>query len=287
MKKTILILLILVLIFSGCSKREAGTQGPVSLENTPEPALSPSAGTAAAATPDITAEPALTDGQTPGSGETPQVSPTQVSDPPASPTPVSTVESQYLEIIGLYEAQKAVNPDTIGWLRLPNTKIDYPVMLCDNNEYYLTHDADKLASDNGVPFMDFRNADSDRHQLIIWGKNMKNGTMFHDLMEYKTERFFNENRIFEFLYKGELTKWEIFMAGVWDKNKINPIQSHFTDGDFFAEFENEMIEFMKDTDTGFVDESVRIVPDDRVLVLCTASYEFDGAYMSVWARRIN
>lgn len=199
-----------------------------------------------------------------------------------------------------YEAIKAVNADAIGWLTLPNTRIDYPVMLCDDNEYYLNHSAEskkeldefgnvmiKPTTRGGTPFMDYRNANPEQQRrLIIYGVSMRNGTMFYDLMNYKSETFFEKNRIFSFIYKGEETRWEIYMAGVWDSGKVYFHYTHFSSDEQFADFENEIIAYMAEADIVNLDESFTIQPGDQVLMLNTVSYEFDGAYMSVWARRI-
>lgn len=199
-----------------------------------------------------------------------------------------------------YEAIKAVNADTIGWLTLPNTRIDYPVMLCDDNEYYINHSAEskkeldesgnvmiKPTTRGGTPFMDYRNANPEQQrQLIIYGVSMRDGTMFYDLINYKDEVFFQKNRIFSFVYKGEETRWEIYMAGVWDSEKLYFHHTRFPSDEQFADFENEVIASMPKADIVSMDRSFAIQPGDQVLMLSTVSYEFDGAYMSVWARRI-
>lgn len=109
-------------------------------------------------------------------------------------------------VIGKYVGLYKKNSDIIGWLTIDGTKIDYPVMQTqDDPEFYLRRNFNKEHSTGGVPFMD---ATSDifvpTSNFVIYGHNMKNGTMFHDLLKYKDESFFKEHKTFKFdtIYKG-------------------------------------------------------------------------------------
>ncbi|MCE5236784.1 MAG: class B sortase, partial [Eubacteriales bacterium] len=94
-----------------------------------------------------------------------------------------------------YDEAKAKNPDVIGWITVGDTVIDYPVVRGTDNSYYLGHDVEKKKSKYGAIFMDFRNAESyQQRHIIIYGHNMKNGTMFHDLMNFKQKDFFDAHR---------------------------------------------------------------------------------------------
>ena len=81
------------------------------------------------------------------------------------------------------------NPDCIGWLFIADTKIDYPVMHTpDEPEKYLHRNFDCEDSSSGVPFLQ-GNETLDSDNLIIYGHNMKNGTMFRDLLQYRNKSF--------------------------------------------------------------------------------------------------
>ena len=88
------------------------------------------------------------------------------------------------------------NSDCIGWICIPNTNINYPVMHTPNEpQKYLRLNFDKKYSSSGVPFLDYRcNKETN---LIIYGHNMKNGTMFSDLKKYLDNSFLNANKIIE------------------------------------------------------------------------------------------
>lgn len=85
----------------------------------------------------------------------------------------------------------AINQDIIGWIEIPNTNINYPI-LKDKNLYYLNHNFERQANNNGSIFI--RNEDLfENQEITIYGHNMKNGTMFSELGEYIEEDFFENN----------------------------------------------------------------------------------------------
>ena len=84
----------------------------------------------------------------------------------------------------------AKNSDLVGWVSIPGTRIDYPVMQTkDSPDFYLKHAFDKSYSSYGVPYL-AENCDvgiSDN--LVLYGHHMNNGTMFSDLCKYASEDF--------------------------------------------------------------------------------------------------
>lgn len=100
------------------------------------------------------------------------------------------------------------NIDCIGWIFIPNTNINYPVMHTPNEpQKYLRLNFDKRYSSSGVPFLDYRC--SEDTNLIIYGHNMKNGTMFSDLKKYLDSSFLNANKIIEFETTDGVSYFEI------------------------------------------------------------------------------
>ena len=88
-----------------------------------------------------------------------------------------------------------LNPDFLGWVKVPGTEIDYPYVRSQDNQEYLKQDFYRQPSKAGTLFMDYRNLSnvSDDH-VLIYGHNMKNGTMFHDLVKYHDKEFYKENQ---------------------------------------------------------------------------------------------
>lgn len=95
-----------------------------------------------------------------------------------------------------FEALRAVNPDICGWVYIPDTEINYPLVQGSDNDYYLTHTAMKQENYAGAVFLDYRNANdfSDDHTLV-YAHNVKHGTMFAQLEYFMEEAFFQSHPI--------------------------------------------------------------------------------------------
>lgn len=107
------------------------------------------------------------------------------------------------------------NNDFIGWLTIPGTQLDYPVMQADNNDYYLTHDFDREKSEIGIPFLDMRNNwENADDNLIIYGHNLKNGNMFGSLKNYLNKDYYEKHPIIQFDTLYEKAKYEIIVVGL-------------------------------------------------------------------------
>ncbi|MDO4833547.1 MAG: class B sortase [Bacillota bacterium] len=142
----------------------------------------------------------------------------------------------------------ALNRDTIAWVSIEDTKIDYPVMQTkDDPEYYLRRDFNREYSESGTPFMDAgsRVGDEPTWNWFIYGHNMKFGTMFHDLLEYDSRDFWEEHRTLELqiitgLKEGkpviERGEYEIFAAA---RSKIREKDSGAFKYYGYARFDDE------------------------------------------------
>ena len=111
----------------------------------------------------------------------------------------------------------AMNEDFVGWLCIPETDINYPVMHTpDDPEKYLRRNFQGEYSESGVPFLDSRCVlDSDN--LIIYGHNMMNGTMFAGLQGYVQEDFCKAHPIVEFQTADGCAEYRVF-AAAWIKS---------------------------------------------------------------------
>lgn len=89
------------------------------------------------------------------------------------------------------------NYETVAWINIPGTDIDYPVVQHSDNDYYLYHSFDKSYNGAGWVFMDYRNKyDFSEKNTIIYGHNMLNGTMFGTIKNTQRDNYMNE-------YKGK------------------------------------------------------------------------------------
>ena len=95
-----------------------------------------------------------------------------------------------------FKALKKMNPDIVAWIRIPDTSIDYPVVQGNDDSYYLTHTFKKTEHVAGAIFLDSdNNADFSDDKNIIYGHNMKDGSMFRGLRNFLDDEFLKEHHI--------------------------------------------------------------------------------------------
>ena len=109
-----------------------------------------------------------------------------------------------------FEALQQINSDIVAWLRIPGV-LDYPVVQGTDNSYYLHHTFRKEYNIAGSIFLDARNtADFSDSKNIIYGHNMRNGSMFHVLRNFQDLDFYQANReIWLYLPDGSVQVYEI------------------------------------------------------------------------------
>ena len=207
-----------------------------------------------------------------------QVSPTPTpapsSTPPPTPTPVPYVISDQLAEV------RAKNPDAVGWLTIPGTRIDDPVVCGTDNDFYLKHDYLGNKDIAGAIYQDFRNAGSfsDRHS-ILYGHNMKDGTMFHNLRYFKEEDFTRENNRIILETLDGMTEWQVFASYVMTTD-FYVIQTIFSGDAEYQKFIDTLIE-KSDFDYG-----IDVTAEQQILTLLTCSYEVDNARFVVHAVKV-
>ncbi len=109
---------------------------------------------------------------------------------------------------------KTQYPNAIGWLYSPKTPIHYPVMQTQNNDYYIDHLANGKVNSAGSIFMDCRNdASLGGFSHILYGHNMKNGTMFGTILDYRKEGYFSDHPYLFYFTDSEIYRLEVF-AGI-------------------------------------------------------------------------
>lgn len=120
----------------------------------------------------------------------------EIKDTAPTPTiePTEANSSTLIQYQKLYE----MNNDLIGWIKINNTNINYPVMFTPNNEnYYLSHNFYKNYSYSGTPFVS-KNYNQNNNNIIIYGHNVNNKTLFSELINYQSESYFKKHPIINF-----------------------------------------------------------------------------------------
>lgn len=174
------------------------------------------------------------------------------------------------------------NEDTVGWIRIEGTSIDYPVVQAEDNDYYLHHSFDRKKNSAGAIFMDDNNDPIDRSRwrnIILYGHHMRDGMMFKGLAKYLDRSFFDGHRVIRFDLLNEEIEWEIFAVYVTDVS-FDYIRSSFADDREYRLFQDAILA-KSEYDTG-----VKLKSEDEILTLSTCDYTFDNARLVVHARRI-
>ena len=115
-----------------------------------------------------------------------------------------------------FDSLLSINSDTIGWLKVSGTQINYPIVQTDNNSFYLTHSFDKSYNKAGWCFADYRNKNLKNSELgkntIIYGHNRMNSSMFGTLKNVleKNWQTNKQNKYINFSTLGESLVWEVF-----------------------------------------------------------------------------
>lgn len=184
----------------------------------------------------------------------------------------SIESSELIAIKAKMNALKIQNKDTIGWITINNTVIDYPVVLYKDNDYYLTHSFDHTYSIAGTLFADYRNGPvfEDNYNTIIYGHNLISGKMFSDLDKFFTKSFFESNKNIYIYTVDGIYVYEVFNV-VKISTTVNYIRTYFETPNDFIEFAYAMkAQSVYNTDTQFN-------ANDRLLTLSTCTNSHNSA----------
>lgn len=187
-----------------------------------------------------------------------------------------------------FAALREQNSDFIGWISIEDTPLDFPVMYApDNKDFYLRHDFNKEYSVYGVPYLDEKTtlgANDQSENLIVYGHNMKTGTIFGCLTGYKEADYYQEHPYIEFDTVYGDAQYEVFAAFA-----IDVVQ----DTSFVY---NQYVDMDEETYNTFVDEvlsrsnvdtGIRPSYGEQLLTLSTCEYSSDNGRFVVVARRVN
>lgn len=167
------------------------------------------------------------------------------------------------------------NSDTIGWIKVLGTDINYPVVQTNNNDFYLTHSFDKSYNKAGWIFADYINKNLKNNELdkntIIYGHNRQNNSMFGTLSNvFKEEWLSNkENHYINFSTLNNNMVWEVFSTYTIEKEEYY-IQSNFSSDEEYISFLNTI----KNRSTYKYD--VNISKEDKILTLSTCTNVGEG-----------
>lgn len=193
---------------------------------------------------------------------------------------IENQEERKIDINKLYEENK----DIVGWLKIDNTTINYPIMQNINDpNYYLHRDFYKNYSSYGTPYMAKQcNLNSDN--IVIYGHHMKNNKMFGELEKYKSKDFYNNHKIITFTTLEKEYSYEIFAVfktTVYTKNTFRYYENiNFENKKMYDDFINIC------KDKSLYQTGIKIKDKEKLITLSTCEYSNKNSRLVIVARKI-
>ncbi len=165
---------------------------------------------------------------------------------------------------------QAVNEEIYAWISIPNANVNYPILQSKSEKsYYLTHNVNKKKSSYGAIYTQYYNkTDFSDYNTIIYGHNMKNGTMFGSLKRFRDKTFFDENQYIEIYMPGRILKYRIFSAYTFDDRHI--LMSFNFDDESDRKLYLETIYGFKNVRNHFR-EDMTVTTEDKIITLSTCT----------------
>ena len=162
------------------------------------------------------------------------------------------------------------NPDTVGWIEVKGTNINYPIVQTTDNSYYLTHAFDKTKNEAGWVFMDYRNdAVNFNQNTILYAHSRLTGSMFGSLKNILESSWYTNknNHIIRLSTPTENTMWQVFSVYTIPKESYY-ITPNFNSNEAYQEFLNTM------KSRSEVEFSAEVNTNDKILTLSTCKDNF-------------
>ncbi len=193
-----------------------------------------------------------------------------------------------LVVLEKYKKLFSQNKSLIGWIKIADTNIDYPVMQTINNEYYLNHNYNQEYDKNGSIFLD-KDCDitNPGANMIIYGHHMSSGKMFGKLDLYSNKSYYEEHPLIQFdtIYEeGTYRVMYVFRSRIYNEDEIVFKYYQFFDASTPEEFDSNMNAM---AELSLYDTGVTATYGDKLITLSTCDYsEQDGRFVVV-AKKIN
>ena len=191
------------------------------------------------------------------------------------------------DILPEYKKIHQKNQKLIGWVKIDDTIIDYPVMQTVNNEYYLDHNFNQEEDRNGCIFMDYQcDVIKGCDNMILYGHHMKSGKMFGTLNKYSEESYYEEHPIIQFdtIYeKGKYQVMYVFRSKVYSEEDVTFKYYQFINAASEMEFNSYLNEMAA---LSLYDTGVVASYGDKLLTLSTCDYQEKKGRFVVVAKKI-
>lgn len=183
---------------------------------------------------------------------------------------VPQLEEGEVEVPIDFESLTAQYPDVYAWITVPGTQIDYPILRHpSDNSYYLNHTIDGRQRVEGAIFTEnYNSKDFSDPNTLIYGHNMKNGSMFKGLHKYRDKQFFSENSEVIIYQEGRILTYKIFAAYVYDSRHIL-LSFDFNDENVYRSYLNSIL--TKRDMSSNIDTTIEVTPEDKIITLSTCT----------------
>ncbi len=182
------------------------------------------------------------------------------------------------------------NEDTMGWINIPGTEVDNPVVLHTDNEFYLNHNFLKEKSRYGTLFFDSQSSISSigvSQNLVVYGHEMKDGSMFGSLKRYKNISFYKENPIIKLKTLYTDAKYKIFAVFLAEAEPetVGDYTFDYRSCDFATQ--DDFLYWINEVkNRSIITTGIDVKSGDQILTLSTCSGEFENARLVIMARRV-
>ena len=188
-----------------------------------------------------------------------------------------------------YDALYQINQQLCGWIKIPETGIDYPVVHPEDNSYYLNHTFYGSYNRSGTPYLDYRCRSANGElstNTIIYGHNLKSGRMFHDVVLYKDVSYYKEHPVVTFNTVYGDYSWKII--GMFFTNADMSLEDAFPYHMFIEkESDEQFYEVLNEAmQCSFFTTGVDVNADDKLLMLSTCDNAFENSRLVLLARQV-
>ena len=184
------------------------------------------------------------------------------------------------------ELQKE-NEDVKAWIKINDTNINYPVVQANDNDYYLYRNYKKENSNYGSIFIDSNsNIENSNSNIIMYGHNMKDGSMFKDLLKYADEEYYNNHKYIEFVTNTSSSTYEIiavFKSRIFYKNEKNVFRYYQCTNLNNEQDYNYYVNNCKEL--SLYDTGVNAEYGEQIITLITCEYSSENGRMVVVAKK--
>ena len=205
--------------------------------------------------------------------ETPSVTAEPTEAPPEEKDPLAILEEMGVPIpekeVDFADLQENTNEDIYAWIHIPDTKIDYPVLQHPtDNSYYLNHNLDGSRGYPGCIYTeDYNKKDFTDSNTVLYGHNMKNGTMFAGLHKYGDSEYLEEHPYIYIYTEEGLLAYEIFAAYQSGDEHILYAHDGFEDRKVYGKYLEEILNMR--SMGSVLKEGAEVTEDSRIITLST------------------